>query len=580
MKKPFFVKIFVGYFLITCLFSSVIFFLSLRVIRQHQINTFIENLEQTCYTFQPAIIGLLQQSDLEGLSRVVEQTGSAAGLRFTIINLDGDVLADSEKPVSGLDNHRDRPEIAEAILGRPGASLRHSDSVKETMLYVAVPVKDSAGNTFAVVRASVFITDIEIILKELTLHFLYIILTSLVVLLTITYFFSKRLTRPLNALSRASKKIAGGDFNVRVESKPEDEFSEFSDSFNSMTEKIRSLFQEVSVQKEELNNIIASIHEALIVVDDEGKIILANESLKQLTDETDVEGKFYWEIIRAPQFGEIIKQIQQGSVNSINEIVIHDKTFLCSSSLIQPRKEIVITLLDVSEIRNVERIKKDFVINVSHELRTPLTAIKGFIETITEELEDTTHKHYLDIISRHTDRLINIVKDLLVLSNIEKDPQLEIGEVNLKTMIDNVYKIYEQKLAEKNLSFNTSLSKDPCIIQADAFKMEQVFLNLIDNAIKYTEAGGISVDVDQDAAGTRIAVRDTGIGIPANQTSRIFERFYVVDKSRSRRVGGTGLGLSIVKHIILLHKGAIEVNSAKGSGTAFIINLPAHTPES
>ncbi len=575
MKKPFFAKIFIGYFLITCLFSSVIFFFSIRIIRQHQINTFTQNLEQTCYAFQPSILTLLQNDDMEELTRVVSLTGQATNLRFTIIALDGVVLADSQKSVSSLDNHRERPEIADALLGGTGASLRYSSSIDESMLYVAVPVKDSSGQLFGIIRTSMLITEIESVLKELTIHFLYIILAALVVLLTITYFLSKKLTQPLSVLSQASKKIAEGDFNVCVDSKPEDEFSEFSASFNYMTEKIRSLFNEVSVQKEELKNIIASIHEALIVMDSEGRIIMANESLKQLTKEESVEGRFFWEIIREPQFGEIVKKVNHGANNTINEIVINDRTFLCSSSRLEPKKELVITLLDVSDIRNVEKIKKDFVVNVSHELRTPLTAIKGFIETITEELDDVTHKHYLSIINRHTDRLINIVKDLLILSNIEKDPKLELEDVNIWTLIDNVNKIYEQKLADKTLSFEIFISEDPCIIKADAFKMEQVFINLIDNAIKYTEEGGISVQVKQDSQWTYISIKDTGIGIAPSQTSRIFERFYVVDKSRSRSVGGTGLGLSIVKHIIMLHKGSIEVESSRGSGSTFIIKLPA-----
>jgi two-component system phosphate regulon sensor histidine kinase PhoR len=233
---------------------------------------------------------------------------------------------------------------------------------------------------------------------------------------------------------------------------------------------------------------------------------------------------------------------------------------------------------DVTELKRVEKIKKDFVVNVSHELRTPLTAIKGFVETIYEDIDDK-NRGYLAIIRRNTDRLINIVADLLLLSELEeKGAALSLEPCDLTIMIEQMRKIFEPRLREKGLLLTIPANPALPDLMADAFKLEQVFVNLIDNAIKYTETGGITISLLQQNGQVLIEIQDTGIGIPREHLSRIFERFYVVDASRSKQLGGTGLGLSIVKHILLLHNGTIDVESTPGQGTKFIITLPINLP--
>ena len=229
---------------------------------------------------------------------------------------------------------------------------------------------------------------------------------------------------------------------------------------------------------------------------------------------------------------------------------------------------------DITEMKNVEEIKKDFVVNVSHELRTPLTAIKGFAETLEEET-DEKNRHYVDIIKRNTDRLINIVQDLLALSQLEeRGTRLELEEVDLGDMIERTLKIFEHRMREKNLKFDLKTENGFPLIKADPFKLEQVFVNLIDNAIKYTEHGEITLSLKQSGNQVMMELEDTGIGISEDHIPRIFERFYVTDKSRSKMLGGTGLGLSIVKHIVLLHNGTIDVKSTPNKGTTFSITLP------
>ena len=214
------------------------------------------------------------------------------------------------------------------------------------------------------------------------------------------------------------------------------------------------------------------------------------------------------------------------------------------------------------------------MINVSHELRTPLTAIKGYAETLRKEVDTSPGKKYLETVERNTDRLINIVNDLLLLSSLEEKAVLELEDIDLGGLLENVITIFDQRLKDKELSLVIDVKEDLPPIKADLFKLEQMLVNLLDNAVKYTDRGEITVSIDVQDKRVRIQVRDTGIGIPKEDIPRIFERFYVVDKSRSRKSGGTGLGLSIVKHIVLLHHGTIDIESALGKGTSITVTLP------
>jgi len=228
-------------------------------------------------------------------------------------------------------------------------------------------------------------------------------------------------------------------------------------------------------------------------------------------------------------------------------------------------------------MKEVEKIKRDLVSSVSHELRTPLTSIKGFAETLEEEMEGK-NRHYVEIIKRNTDRLINIVRDLLLLAQLEeKGVELEIEEVDLKALAEQTMRIFDAQAKEKNLALRLESPADLPPVLADPFKIEQVLINLLDNAIKYTDKGEVSLVLGRSDQDVTIAVHDTGIGMPKEKLSRIFERFYVIDKSRSRKTGGTGLGLSIVKHIALLHGGEVSVESAPGAGSHFHVRLPVRS---
>lgn len=311
----------------------------------------------------------------------------------------------------------------------------------------------------------------------------------------------------------------------------------------------------------------------LLVIDNNDNILLCNESLQNIIHMRNIKGEKYWKIFKEPKLLELVQKLFNEKGNVIDDIQIDKNYYQVSAAYLETLNETVLVFHDITEIKNLENIKRDFVQNVSHELRTPLTAIKGYTETIDGVDKETDQ--YLDIIKRHTDRLINIVEDLLILSELEANGYLlEKERVQLAEILEHVLKIFKPRIYKKGIEIKTEVDKKVPVIYADSLKLEQVFINLLDNAIKYTDHGEINISIKGVDKKVEIRFQDTGVGIPGEHLARIFERFYTVDKSRSRQLGGTGLGLSIVKHIIQLHGGSIDVQSKPGSGSTFIILLP------
>ncbi|HDL17880.1 MAG TPA: HAMP domain-containing protein [Bacteroidetes bacterium] len=573
MKKSIFSKIFGGYILIIFALSSLILIFSFRTIKSHYINTLTTNLKNLAFTFNLSVTPLLKEQRFQQLDKLVKNLGKNIDTRITVIAPDGTVYADSEKDPKLMENHKSRPEIIEALQCKIGRSLRFSTTVKEQMLYVAVPIKNK-NKIIGILRASLFIREINTLLNHLKIRILQIVLIIILFSLIGALIFSRSLSKPIRELANASQKIAHGDFNIKIFFKNEDELKELADNFNYMTEKIKTLVTDLTLKKEELNGIISSIQEGLIVVNKEGRIVLYNESFKRIIQTDSISGKFYWEILKSVEISELIKRSINEKKNLSCEVELNEKMFLFSITFLADKEEVIMFLHDITEFKRLEKIKKDFVVNVSHELRTPLTAMKGYVETLDGEVKETG-KHYLDIVGKNTDRLINIVQDLLLLSGLEeKGVKLELETVDLNHLVETVLKIFKQKAEIKNIKLNLISDGEKPVLMADSFKLEQMFINLIDNAIKYTERGEINILLSKNTREVKIEIKDTGIGIPREHLPRIFERFYVVDKSRSRKLGGTGLGLSIVKHIVLLHDGTIDVVSKPRIGTTFTIKLP------
>lgn len=572
-----FSKIFGGYLIIVCILLFLIPLVSFKLIRTYYVKTLTENLKDIAVTTSPQIISFFEKQRYKEMDSFLKNLAPKIHERITVINKEGTVLADTDKDPSAMETHKMRPELIDALSGGIGKSIRFSVTLEENMLYVALPIQHNS-NVLGVLRTSIPLKQVNSLLRELQLRIIIGVAIITLLSIGIAFLLSRGIARPVHALASAARNLAKGDFHTRVYLTTQGELKELEGCFNEMAGRMEGLFGNLSRKNEELDTIVSSIQEMLLVLDKDGRIKVANDSFRKAIEEEDVQDKFYWEVMRCPDFSELAKKVMGERKNRTEEIDFKDKHYLCSVTFLSSKEEMVAVLYDITELKNLERMKKDFVANISHELRTPLTAIKGFVETLEEE-EEIRNIQYLEIIKRHTDRLMNIVNDLLLLSELEQAGFALVAEdVNLANLAENILKVFEQGAKTKGIELQLVVAQGLEPIKADSFKVEQMFINLLDNAIKYTEKGGVSISLRQDDGKSIIEIQDTGIGIPANHLPRIFERFYVVDKSRSKKLGGTGLGLSIVKHIVLLHGGTIDVESSHGAGTKFTVVLPNIQP--
>jgi two-component system phosphate regulon sensor histidine kinase PhoR len=393
----------------------------------------------------------------------------------------------------------------------------------------------------------------------------------------VSYLIARGTTRPMRDLITAFRQLSAGEFDVRVMTAKRGRLRELGDDFNEMAFKTKTLVAELRQQREALDAIVGSIQEGLAVLDSSGVIVLANESFRRICADREVVGKHYWEVIRDPHIAGLVKAVGPGQSTATRRCDLGGRDYVCSAGFLPTAERLVLTLHDVTEISRTAEVKRDFVQNVSHELRTPLTAIKGFAETMEATLDDA-NRPYLETIIRNTDRLVSLVQDLLTLSELEeRGTELQIENVDLKEIATQMLRLFEKRARDKEIELKLSATDAGGFLRADRFKLEQVFINLLDNAVKYTDKGEVELALSREDGKAVIRVRDTGPGIAPEHLPRLFERFYVVDKGRSRQLGGTGLGLSIVKHIVLLHGGEVSVSSTPGAGTTVTVALPART---
>ncbi len=575
MKRSIFGKAFAGYLFIILALSTFVLLFSFNTIRNHYLEALNDRLQNFSVALKPAVAPLFDGEKTDTLNRLLKEIGQATGTRITIIDAGGVVLGDSEENPKKMENHATRPEVMGALSGETGHALRFSSTRNREMLYVAIPLQKD-GRIVGVVRTSLPVTQVDSLLSKLKVDILKVALVIAALSLIGALLFSASLARPIRELTSVAKRIGAGDFNARVFFKKRDQIGTLADTLNYMAEQLSSSFSELSREKEELDAVISSLREGLVVLDKRGVILHCNESFKKIVGTKEAQGLLFWEVFRNPDFTRLLEKSRRERRASAGEVEVADRIYACSVTFLDVGEKTVSVFHDITEIKKLERVKKDFVVNVSHELRTPLTAIKGFVETLEEEVTDEG-KRYLDIIQRNTERLINIVSDLLLLSELEEKIELQMEKIDLETLAENVLHIFDHRLKEKGLTITLQAAPGLPGIMGDPFKLEQVFVNLMDNAVKYTENGGITLSLQLTEGKVTVQLSDTGIGIPKQDLPRIFERFYVVDKSRSRKFGGTGLGLSIVKHIVLLHNGTIDVQSSTGVGTTVTVTFPAAT---
>jgi two-component system phosphate regulon sensor histidine kinase PhoR len=423
--------------------------------------------------------------------------------------------------------------------------------------------------------------------------FLFSSFVSLLVVFPLAYVILKFMTRPIQAISDLANRIASGSLDRGVPADSDDELGGLSRAINEMSLQLRNKIEEISREKDYLQTLLSGIMEGVLVVDARGRILMVNHALRQLLSlPSHVEDRTPIEIIRNAELEGALRQALQDGRNRTLELFLpspEGKTFEVNVVGISPssegrakedegRRGVIAVFHDITRLKELEKVRQDFVANVSHELRTPLTTIKGYAETLLEgALKEEVASQFVQVIKRHSDRLEKIVEDLLILSKIEsKEFQLKMESLSVSDLTGDVLDFLKGPLDKSKISVSVGQIPPALLVYGDRQYLEQVLVNILDNAIKYGREGGtITISAtERDQREVEISVRDDGIGIPKEDLPRIFERFYRVDKGRSKELGGTGLGLSIVKHIVRAHGGRIWAESHPGEGSTFHFTLP------
>lgn len=583
-------KQFISSFLIIVLVLFIFTFLVIGELNKYDKSLTKERLLTAANLSTQVLKPSLENPTIDKVQSVVSILGENTGVRITVIDENGVVLGDSKKNPREMENHSERPEIKQALNNEIGESSRYSSTLQKEMFYVAVIHRDKNGKPQTIIRAALPLSIIQQALLPLESKVIYmgIALTILALLLSLAV--SKMTTKSLAGIISISDELAKGNLNVEIPvSDSKGEIPKITKALNHMAQKLNEVFKQLSHEKNQLEAVLSAMSEGVMVVSEKGRIIIINNALKEMFNLADDPiQKPYWEVLRNRILIKLIDGVLENWKPDNKEIFYlypEERYYLANAiPLNSPDKEIIVVMFDITEFKKLENIKADFIANVSHELRTPLTAIKGYTETLEEEAFESPQdqKHFLSIIKRHADRLINIVSDLLVLSEVEgmdalskENESNDFEEVNIDEIIKSCLEALKTKASEKDLNVLFKSTQSEHIITANGFLLEQMFINLIDNALKYTpDHGKIGIEISIRDKELIVEIYDTGIGIPKESLPRIFERFYRVDKTRSRKMGGTGLGLSIVKHIVIIHGGKIEVQSEEEKGSRFIITLP------
>jgi two-component system phosphate regulon sensor histidine kinase PhoR len=574
MKRSIFWSTFGGYIAVGLLIVLIFGIYTFSTLRQRSTSGLIDSLKNVAQVAAVSMRPLVAAGRREDLEELARELGRETPMRITVIDPLGSVLADSEVSPATMENHSLRPEVARALEGNVGTSLRFSSTIQRWMVYVAVPLT-LQGRIEAVVRASAPREELNSVVYGQSGSLALFASLLLLACLLAAFLYSRSILRPLRDLLAAVSRFTAGDFGARLHLRRHDEIWKLAESFNSLGERLQELFHEAARRSEELERIFSSVQQGIALLDSQERILRCNPGFEALAGGRPAAGRNLWQLMIAPGLDELIGKARATGERQSEEAAVGDRVVLCTVEPMPESEELLLVLLDTTDIRRLDSIKRDFVANASHELRTPLTSIKGFLEMLGGKLGQEQTR-WLAAIQRNVERMAAIVEDLLSLSRLEaQGAELALEPVDLKRIVNEVTGMFAGAIESKGLRLQVSLPEDLPPLMADPFLLEQMLVNLVDNALKYTEKGEIRVSCALQGGRVLLEVADTGIGIAAEHLPRIFERFYVVDKSRSRGGGGTGLGLSIVKHIVQQHGGTIEVRSDLGTGTTFTVSLPA-----
>lgn len=543
-----------------------------------------------CEVFAPSAVDVLtNRGDVAALARHVRDVATLEGLRMTIVAPDGTVVAESEAE-GPLANHRDRPEIAAALATGSGRAQRRSATTGKETIYLARAVRDG-DRVVGVVRAAIEVEDLDALLAPVQRGIAWFGVGAFVVGIAAALGVARWLARPLEEIERGAASLAAGDLETRVEARGPREVRRLADTLNDMSTDLRRRLEAQRRARIEIETILSSMAEGVVAVGSDERVILMNDAAARLLGlEGPLDsGAALWEHLRHPDLERALRGVLNGRAAWHGDATAPRADGRVLALSVAPvdrgdesdrdaRPGAVALLSDVTAIRRLEQVRIDFVANVSHELRTPLAAVMGALETLGDPAaDDDVRARFLDIGNRNAARLQAIVSDLLDLSSIEADGDrmpLEPVRVDgpLRTAASALAGAAEAKGVVLEMPPATPV---PAWVNGNAQRLEQVFTNLLENALKYTPRGGrVRARVRTSPREVSVDVEDTGVGIPAQHLPRVFERFYRVDRSRSREMGGTGLGLSIVKHVLRAHGGQVSVTSEEGRGSTFTVTLP------
>ena len=535
----------------------------------------------------PSVRAGLERGERNVLAQVAT-AGRASAVRVTVILPDGEVVADSDHPLP-LANHADRPEVLEALSSVEGVGVRHSTMPDEDMLYVARRLETQGGRVIGVLRLARSEGAVAGIDAELVRILIAAVLLGLPVAALVAWFVARRIARPLEEMTVAATRMAAGDFSHLPRGERNDEAGRLAESLRGMGRELSSMLERSESGRAELAAILQSMAEGVIALTSDERVLHANRSAAECLQLSAVPklGTPFVEVVRIPEISAIARAAIRGAAAKETDVVLPGTAGRVVSVGAAPirapggeSRGAVVVLRDVTVMRRLERTRLDFVANVSHELRTPLAAMSSAMETVQSlgDGETGARTQMVDVAMRHAKRLGAIVDDLLALSQIESEgDRLERSPVPLLRAIRQAAAAVGPAAAAAGVTVALPQNSGDVHVLGHEGRLEQVWVNLLANAVKYNRAGGsVTVDVSVDEARREacVAVRDTGHGMPAESIPRIFERFYRVDKGRSRDQGGTGLGLAIVKHIVRAHRGRIEVESEPGVGSTFRVFLP------
>ncbi|ENL6028193.1 PAS domain-containing protein [Listeria monocytogenes] len=539
---------------------------------------------------------LLQTTNMENLDldkdaatiqKSLDPLGEDIDARITVIDSKGDVVADTKKDPQKLDNHMNRPEVTDILKKGESVSIsiRESDSLGYSMLYVAVPVKHQS-KTDGVLRISISLESVDAAVAKLWGNLALIFGIALVIIAAISVFIARKITRPVREIIEVSTDLANHKYDSRIHGKISGELQDLSISVNTLAESLETQMFEIKQNEQRLNAIVQNLVSGVMLINVDKQVIMTNRTMYQILGETEITGKPFYEVIKSFALSQLIEATFETKTIQHKEIILYFPREMILDASVSPIlgengeiTGIILLLHDITQIRHLENVRSEFVTNVSHELKTPVTALKGFAETLLDGAmyDEMLLKKFLTIIKEESDRLHRLIMDILALSRIEQNPVPENVELlEVDEVIEQSARTIFEMATEKNIQVIIPEKTIPSVtIETDRDKLQQILINLLSNAINYTPVDGkVEVKLIEQEAEVIIEVTDNGIGIPAKDIDRVFERFYRVDKARSRHSGGTGLGLSIVKHLVENCGGRIEVESQEEVGSTFRVTLP------